>query len=106
MLDAFAYERNTQVYCSCSVVLSGKMWVFGGEEDKASFKRQLSSVGKCHLKTEGSLPFDLYAGAANTVDEINGAETALLCFDETSPYNACYSYVTRMIKSILILCLV
>ena len=106
MLDAFAYERNTQVYCSCSVVLSGKMWVFGGEEDKASFKRQLSSVGKCHLKTEGTLPFDLLLGAANTVDGFNGAETALLCFDETSPYNACNSYVHIYLETIPFLFLV
>ena len=96
MLDAFSYGRRTQVYCSSAVVMSGKMWVFGGEND---FKRQLSSVGQCHLKTEGTLPFDLVDGAANTVDGFNGAETALLCFDNTSPYNACNSYVNIFIYS-------
>ena len=89
MLDAFAYEFS-QVYVSCSVLMSGQMWVFGGE---GNFKRQLSSVGQCHLKIEGTLPFDLNEGAANIVDGFNGAETALLCFDSTSPYNACNSYV-------------
>ena len=89
MLDAFAYEFS-QVSYSCSVLMSGQMWVFGGAGE---FKRQLSSVGQCHLKTEGTLPFDLDFGAANIVDGFNGAETALLCFDHTSPYNACNSYV-------------
>lgn len=88
-LDVFSYERNTQVYCSCSVLLSGKMLLIGGTDD---FARQVSSVGLCNLKTEGTLPFDLFAGAANTVDGVNGAESALLCFDFDST-NACYSYV-------------
>ena len=56
----------------------GKMWIFGGSGD---YKRQLSSVGKCGLKSEGTLPFDLVWGAANTVDGFNGAQSALLCFD-------------------------
>ena len=55
VLDAFNYERDTQVYWSCSVVMAGKMWVFGGRGD---YSRQLSSVARCHLKTEGQLPFD------------------------------------------------
>ena len=60
----------------------GKMWIFGGEGD---YTRQLASVGKCGLKSEGILPFDLYGGAANTVDGFNGAQSALLCFDFYSP---------------------
>ena len=102
MLDEFSYERKTQVYYSCSVVLSGKMWVFGGGYD---FDRQLSSVGQCRLKTEGRLPFDLSYGAANTVDGFNGAETAFLCFNYMyqhipSPYNACNSYVNISLYTI------
>ena len=65
----------------------GKMWIFGGEGDH---KRQLLSVGNCGLKSEGTLPFDLVAGAANTVDGFNGAQTALLCFDVYSP-TVCHS---------------
>ena len=96
MIDAFAYEFS-QVYYSCAVLMSGKMWVFGGYEN---FKRQVSSVGQCHLKIEGTLPFDLSWGAANIVDGFNGAETALLCFDDTSPYNACNSYVLIHFRTI------
>ena len=88
VVDAFNYERDTQVYRSCSVVMAGKMWVFGGE---GSFKRQLSSVAQCHLKTEGQLPFDLFIGAANTVEEFNGVQTTILCFHYSSPYNTCHS---------------
>ena len=76
--------------------MSGKMFVFGGYD---IFARQVSSVGQCHLKIEGTLPFDLWDGAANKVDGFNGAETALLCFDGTS-YNACYSYVLIHFRTI------
>ena len=65
----------------------GKMWIFGGTGD---YIRQLSSVGKCGLKSEGRLPFDLVQGAANTVDELNGAQSALLCFNYNSP-TVCHS---------------
>ena len=90
MLDAFNYERNTQVYKSCSVLMADRMWVFGGD---GSYKRQLSSVAQCHLKTEGSMPFDLVSGAANTVDGFDGVETTILCFsiDLYSPYKLCNS---------------
>ena len=65
----------------------GKMWIFGGS---GTYMRQLSSVGKCGLKSEGTLPFDLNWGAANTVDGFNGAQLALLCFNWGSP-TVCYS---------------
>jgi len=76
VLDAFNYERETQIYCSCSVVLANKMWIFGGNSG-TSFTKQLSSVAQCHLKTEGALPFELYSGAANTIDD----QSALICFN-------------------------
>ena len=88
MLDAFPFERDTQVYHSCSVVMAGKMWVFGGD---GSYKRQLSSVAQCHLKTEGTMPFDIDRGAANTVEGFNEAETTILCFHYSSPYKICHS---------------
>ena len=65
----------------------GKMWIFGGAWDH---KRQLASVGKCGLKSEGTLPFDLKDGAANIVDGLNGAQSALLCFNRYSP-TVCHS---------------
>ena len=88
MLDAFNYERDTQVYYSCSVVMGGKMWVFGGN---TAFSRQLSSVAQCHLKTEGKMPFDLSMGAANTVEGFNGVQTTILCFHNSAPYKSCHS---------------
>ena len=81
-MEGFNYDRNTQVYGSCSTVLMGKMWIFGGYRD---YIRQLALVGKCGLKSEGRLPFDLFMGAANTIDGLNGAQSALLCFDLHSP---------------------
>ena len=69
--------------------MSGKTWVFGGT---GNFKRQLSSVGQCQLQTEGTLPYDLFRGAVNTVVGLNGVEAALLRFDYHSK-DACYMYV-------------
>jgi len=68
--------------------MADKMWVFGGTGD---FLRQLSSVAKCHLKTEGKMPFGLGYGAANTVEGFNGVQTTILCFHNSSPYNTCHS---------------
>ena len=65
----------------------GKMWIFGGDRNH---KRQLASVGKCGLKSEGTLTFDFELGAANTVDGFNGAQSALLCFDLSTP-TVCHS---------------
>ena len=86
-MEEFNFRRDTQVYGSCSTVLMGKMWIFGGNGD---YNRQLASVGKCGLKSEGRLPFDLRWGAANTVDGLNGAQSALLCFNWRSP-TVCHS---------------
>ena len=87
MLDAFNYERETQIYYSCSVVLADKMWIFGGV--RGTFLKQLSSVAQCHLKTEGSLSFELYSGAANTIEGFHGEESALICFHRDT--KECYS---------------
>ena len=70
----------------------GKMWIFGGYGD---YNRQLLSVRKCGVKSEGTLPFDLAEGAANTVDGLesnllNGGQSALLCFNYWTP-KACFS---------------
>ena len=86
-MEEFNFRQNTQDLYSCSTVLMGKMWIFGGDED---YKRQLASVGKCGLKSEGTLPFGFETGAANTVDGFNGAQSALLCFNYDSP-TVCHS---------------
>ena len=86
-MEEFIYGRRTKVHRSCSTVLMGKMWIFGGEED---YVRQLALVGKCGLKSQGKLRFDLSYGAANTVERLNGAQSALLCFDWVSS-TVCHS---------------
>ena len=60
------------------------------QEFSEDYSRQLLSVGKCGLKSEGRLPFDLWGGAANTVDGLNGAQSALLCFNKYSFHVATY----------------
>ena len=88
VLESFNYERETMAYGTCSVVLSGKMWVFGGYD--SPYKRQLSSVQSCYLKTEGKLSFDFNSGACNVLDGFNNEQTALLCFHDSSPYTECH----------------
>ena len=85
-LDKFTREWRTEIYSSCSFLLSGKMWILGGDD----FRRQLSIVDDCTLKFKGNLPFDFQQGAANIIDGVNGAQSALLCFDFNSP-SVCHS---------------
>ena len=75
---------------SCSTLMKGKMWIFGGFGSNGELTRQLLSVDDCQLKTEGTLPFDLDAGAASTVDDLYGGQSVLLCFDFNSP-TVCHS---------------
>ena len=84
------YEPNGPwaIHESCSTVMLGKMWIFGGNYLES--KRQFLSVDNCQLKREGTLPFDFELGACNTVDQLNGAQLALLCFDISSR-NVCHS---------------
>ena len=85
VLDKFSKEWRTEIYSTCSVLLSGKMWIIGGDD----FRRQLSLVDDCTLKSAGNLPFDLQQGAANIIDGVHG-QSALLCFDFNSP-SVCHS---------------
>ena len=88
MLDEFDFELDTAAHCSCSTVMAGKMWVFGGFGSRT---RQLSTVTKCRLKKEGQLPFDLERGAANTIEGFNGVQMTILCFHDAAPYKSCHS---------------
>ena len=76
----FDFDRFTEVYESCSVLLSGKMWIFGGSYDGGlMYQIQLSSITDCSLKREGTLPQILASGAADIIEGSNGVESALLC---------------------------
>ena len=70
-------NRQWEVSGSCSTVMFGKMWIFGGGSWSV-FRRQVLSVDNCQLKNEGILPFEFTSGACNTVDQSNGAQSALL----------------------------
>ena len=89
VLDDFKFELS-MVQESCSTVLRGKMWIFGGLESARGFKRQVSLVGDCNLRRQGTMPFDLYDGTANIFNESDGSESAILCFDLDSP-TSCHS---------------
>ena len=73
---SFSIGNETEVFRSCSTVLKGRQWVFGGYFEK----RQLSVINGCGLVREGDLPFDFFQGACGTYS-INQEEQAMLCFN-------------------------
>ena len=72
----FVYEDETEVSGSCSAILNGEMFVFGGWDEK----RQISKVENCTLKRIGTLPMDFRSGACNTYQGRKGEWHVLLCF--------------------------
>ena len=77
----FEYERETQVYLSCSINWKGDFYVFGGN----SKKTQVSMVNNCKLTRIGTLPFEMYEGACTNVNDTE----IYLCFDANNP-DKCY----------------
>ena len=51
-MEEFIYGRRTKVYKSCSTILLGKMWIFGGT---GKYARQLLSASSSHPHTWTSL---------------------------------------------------
>ena len=73
-LESFSFGQETIVYHSFSVVNDGKMTIFGGS---SGYRRQISIVDDCCLKSIGTLPFNFELGACNLR---SGEEVAYLCF--------------------------
>lgn len=58
----FHINEDTEIIRSCSAMLNGEFFIFGG----TNFKRQLSKVAECGLKRIGDLSFEFYRGAYGT----------------------------------------
>jgi len=86
VLDSFSFGQETIVYHSCSVVNDGKMTIFGGS---SGYRRQISIVDDCNLKSIGTLPFNFELGACNIR---SGEEVTYLCFAEGN-YKNCRSTI-------------
>ena len=72
--------QNTEVYRSCSTVLHGRYYIFGGRYQP----KQISVIDeeKCVLRREGDLPRDFQYGGCQTF--MMPEEKALLCFGYSS----------------------
>ena len=76
----FAMPEGTEVYRSCSTMLHGQHYIFGGRTET----RQISIVDpeRCVLRRAGNLTFDFQYGGCQTF--MMPDERALLCFGYSS----------------------
>ena len=85
----FFMGENTEVVRSCSAILNGELFVFGGSSKKRQvslnstpvisiFFLKLSKVVGCGLKRIGDLSYEFYRGACGTFSFPQ--ERIMLCF--------------------------
>ena len=95
MTENFEFKINddTEVYSSCSSVLNGEVFVFGGHNSSYNRKKQVnlnlwsihrnlniqvSKIVGCELKRIGDLNYEFYEGTCGTYNFPE--ERILLCF--------------------------
>ena len=74
----FTIEPRTGAYHSCSALLYGQMFIFGGGTE--SIVRQVSIVRNCGLRRVGDLSYDFAFGGCNTFKTAQGLQEVLMCF--------------------------
>jgi len=80
-IPQFSYDYDTSAYHSCSTVMDGIMYIFGGKPiPKMSFDRQITIVEDCGTRRVGSLPWSFEYGTCNTFFRADSSSYALLCF--------------------------
>jgi len=80
-IPQFSYDYDTSAYHSCSTVLNGNMYIFGGQPSGyKSFDRQITIVEDCGTRRIGSLPWSFEFGTCNTFVQKYAGSYALLCF--------------------------
>ena len=89
-LEDFSFGVSTSVYHSCSVMLYGEMYLFGGDD---SFSNQYSRVGECGLSSTNPLPFYFnYGTCTEFYQPLSDTHGAFLCFTSATTKNACWSF--------------
>lgn len=73
--ESFEFGFITGASKSCSLMLSGRMLIFGGTGE---YINQISEIANCGITRTGNLPMTFEFGACNTFTDI--ADYALLCF--------------------------
>ena len=78
-VNSFRFGDRTGSKHSCSTIVDGKMYIFGGRSDK-DYSDQISLVEDCGLTRVGTLPIKFSYGSCNTFQTSNGESHTLLCF--------------------------
>ena len=84
-MDQFDFGLLTQSFGSCSAVLNGEMYIFGGQGSP----NQISMIEDCGIKRTGVLPMGFYYGQCNTYVFADSSAT-LLCFEWPGTSSACH----------------
>ena len=84
-MDQFDFGLLTQSFGSCSAVLNGEMYIFGGQGST----NQISMIQDCGIKHTGFLPMEFYYGKCNTYAFADSSAT-LLCFEYPGTSSACH----------------
>ena len=71
----FTFGDKTEVSGSCSIVWQGKMYMLGGY----NYRRQISFVDQCQLKSIGELEFDMNHGACAQRNDVE----VYICFENS-----------------------
>ena len=78
-IPQFTFEDGTGSDHSCSIVINGRMILFGGY-DHDPYKNQISEVEYCRLRRIGDLPMEFSNGGCATLTAGIAQESGLLCF--------------------------
>ena len=99
----FTFEVGTSVFKSCSALLNGEYFVFGGtgtftrqvilifQTNKSFLYDKISKIEDCSLRGVGQLPIDFDYGACGTF--LFPEQRVMLCFRSLGSYEsdrACY----------------
>ena len=88
-LDSFAFGSATGAYGSCSAVLDGKMYIFGGlatiGAGWGNLFNQISEIDQCGTRRIGDLPIWFFHGGCNTFETNDRGQFVLLCFGTSWP---------------------
>lgn len=93
--DKFEWADETGSYQSCSVMMDGKMIIFGGFVEP--FGNQISEVSNCALNRVGTLPMNFQYGGCNVFQDAANNEFAMLCFSFYHDFD-CWSYQNGEVK--------
>lgn len=88
-MDRFDFGDLTESFGSCSAILNGEMYIFGGK----GLRRQIMKIEDCGVTATGILPMEFYYGQCNTYAISSNQNATLLCFEWPGEYSGCHRLV-------------